>query len=213
MAGDFKTFLLRDPFPPKVTKDLSYQFIQVLVTGVGAYTFGAQTVFNLNGAFQPTTGASHQPYGWDQMTPLYGRYKVMKARVELEFTCVSTDDFYVGAQLLNANTVSALAASTVAIMAEKPMVCVKHLPCTGSQKVTIFLDTPMWDIEGIPKVAYVSDVVGGNYAALVTSNPTQVPTLNVAVAGRNAGGGLEVTLRSKIVYQTEFWERNLEAQS
>lgn len=214
LRGSFRLFSLVDPFPPSCVKDLSFQFIQILTTGAAQYTFGSSTQLNLNGAFQPTTGASHQPYGWDQMTPLYGRYKVTHVKVELEFTKIQdSDDIYVGSQLCNANTTGTLGASTVAVMSEKPMVSIKHLAGTGNQTAIIILDTPIWDIEGIPKAAYEADVVGGNYAALVTANPTQLPALFTAVAGSVAAGGSQVTLRTKVLYRTKFWDRVTELQS
>lgn len=57
-------------------------------TGISLYEY----LFNLNSLFDPNrTGVGHQPLGYDQLTPLYGRYRVWKVWYDIEWINTTSD--------------------------------------------------------------------------------------------------------------------------
>lgn len=69
-------------------KYVTLKYMQSFTSSL-ATTVGAQQVMNLNSIFDPdetnATGA-HQPYGYDQLSLLYTRYRVMKTRYTVQFS-------------------------------------------------------------------------------------------------------------------------------
>jgi len=61
------------------------QFLVALVTGQVA-----DQAFRANSLFDPDrTGTGHQPRGFDQLTPMYNRYRVDKVKIEVEFSAAN----------------------------------------------------------------------------------------------------------------------------
>jgi len=86
--------------PWKLANTLVYMDTVPITISSGAYT---QYIWSCNGIYDPqTTGAGHQPRGFDQMTALYNHYTVLRSRMVVTFcsnsalakyrACLFTDD-------------------------------------------------------------------------------------------------------------------------
>lgn len=81
--GKELTLLMKSPIPIKYTGRFRYAQTISLATGT-AGVLGTQQIFRLNNLFDPDyTGSGHQPYGLDQVGPLYGKYQVNSVKVTL----------------------------------------------------------------------------------------------------------------------------------
>jgi hypothetical protein len=57
------------------------EFTNAMTTGAGA-----QQLMRLNSIFDPnSTGSGHNPYGYDQLAPLYNRYRVLRTHYKIVF--------------------------------------------------------------------------------------------------------------------------------
>lgn len=73
--------------PDEFTTRLRYVDVYTLTSTSGA--IGKQ-VMRMNGLFDPDfTGTGHQPYYFDQLAALYGRYQVMGSKLTAEFSPVA----------------------------------------------------------------------------------------------------------------------------
>lgn len=74
----------RSPFPRMYTTKLRYSEHITLDPGVATI---ATHQFSCNGLYDPNvSGGGHQPYGFDQLTPLYDHYTVIGAKIMLQFS-------------------------------------------------------------------------------------------------------------------------------
>jgi len=213
-GGDFPLYRRHDPFPPRCEVYLTFEYQQVLTTGVGAYLFGGPgKTMQLNAAEQPTNAATHKPYGWDQIAVLYSNYKVLSYELHQEFSLATggTDDIYVAALLRDSTDSSLLTGLTPTQVAERPMCSCKHLAGTGDQKVVISCKLPIYAIDGLTKLQFDADY--SFYSAAIGTLPSNVPSVTTAVCGAIAAGGSSVTVKHRIVYRTLFWDRIEQAQS
>ncbi len=65
-------------------------------TGTSAGVMNTQQ-FSCNGLFDPnTTGVGHQPVYFDQLTPIYNHYTVMKSFIVFRITSTGTNDLMAG---------------------------------------------------------------------------------------------------------------------
>lgn len=90
------------PFGKKRTCKLRYHEIITVDPSVGvagSYTFSA------NGLWDPNISGTgnHQPYGYDQLMQLYGRYTVLGAKIRV--TAVTTNAYYIMGVKLSDNVV------------------------------------------------------------------------------------------------------------
>lgn len=79
-----KTYVPRHPASPTKLAKLRYCETQVLNPGLGT---PAVWVASMNSAYDPAyTGTGHQPFGFDQWTALYEKYKVVGAKLTVVFS-------------------------------------------------------------------------------------------------------------------------------
>ena len=73
--------ILVNGFPPLMKVDLHYESLVTLMPGAAVASY----VFRGNSLFDPDyTGTGHQPRYYDQLTPIYGRYKVLRSAITVE---------------------------------------------------------------------------------------------------------------------------------
>lgn len=85
------TSVMADPFPPRAVCAHSYcPDIHVLTSGTPYTTSTTAGTVVVNDMFAPGGTTAHQPYGFDQMTALYNKFKVRKAVIEVEYIHATT---------------------------------------------------------------------------------------------------------------------------
>lgn len=204
-------FSKNDPFPSRKRHVLTYSQTQQFTT-TGGNTFGTEQVFNLNNLYDPDfSGTGHQPYGFDQITPLYLRYKVDAAKVSLTFTDPSADGIVVGALAQPPQVGTTLQGMSIDRAAETPLCAVKRINNSGKQVVTISAYLPIHKLCGLSKLQFAADT--DLYTSGVGTGPALIPALRVAVASIRNNLTDTIFCTAKIRYYATFFERTNLAQS
>lgn len=172
-------------------------------------TLGVPNVyrFNLNSLFDPNrTGAGHQPYGFDQLTPLYNRYRVISCAYMVSLVTASN---YLQAAALPTNSPTTT-FNSVDHMRESP-------------RARYILQAPNAPIKTLRGKVYIPSLLGrtkaqymadDNYQAIYNQNPAELAILDIGVAPvgsdvQNFGYALNITL----IYTAEFFDIQQQDQS
>lgn len=183
---------------------------QVKVTGPGGAGLAAFR-FNLNSIYDPNrTGIGHQPYGYDQLSGLYNRYRVVKCSYVISaYNLASDGDGYSIVAALPANEQVNLVGG-VAEAQENPRCKFITQSPGGGLKVlrgTVYLPS----LVGRNKTQYMSD---DRYQATYGSDPNELAILNV-FAGAMDGEALTNTMQLNVVltYTVESFDVKNQIQS
>jgi len=154
------------PFASRYITKMKYSD-SIALSALNAY----QYAFNLNSCFDPNaTGLGHQPYGFDQLTPIYNRYRVISTKYvinaynntnAIRFGCIATND---GAPINNMSE-----------LAESPRAQTRvQLPNGSTQSIIGRISMP--SLMGRTKVQYMTD---DRYQSLVTASPAELGLLTI----------------------------------
>lgn len=127
--------------------------------------------FNLNSLFDPDrTGLGHQPHGYDTMSSIYNRYRVIKCSWVINFYSTTSP-----VRLAACPANEAVAPVNVSDLVENPRTRWKvSIPGGNTQTLrgSIYLPSLM----GRNKAQYMAD---DRYQALVTGSPNELGVLNI----------------------------------
>lgn len=183
-----------DPFPNVWHGKLRYSGTFTLTTdGTVAQTIGSEQTFKLNSLYDPDlTNLGHQPFGYDQLTPIYRKYSVQATTVDLEFFGSNSDDVVALFTVQSGQNTTALAASNVDAARERQSVMARNMPINGENRWRHVETFPIHVVEGRPKQLTLIDDA---YMAAVTSDPTNVVYLRMAAAATvNTGKAVNVNV-------------------
>ncbi len=174
---------------------------------------GTQQAVRLNSLYDPNlTGAGHQPYGFDQLTPLYKSYKVHTALVDILVTTPGgTHDMQCCALVQGPNGGETLTGMYGFVAEEHPNVETRHLSISGSRQARFRFRVPMAGIIGITKKQFDADI--NFYASAVTTNPALAVTLCMGVNCPDNTTSQASTWRVCITYIGDMWDRVGQASS
>lgn len=211
LRGPMSAVVRSDPFPVRYNTKLKYSETFTLTVGT-AGVFGTVQKLNLNGLYDPNyTGSGHQPYGYDQLTPLYARYIVHGCKVTAQFYDPDQDSLTVGCMVQQSGGTGSLAGIFPDLIKEQPYSWVKDISNTGSQKATMVQYFPLAKLEGLSKVQWQASLT--DFAAANNANPSRTPTIQMAVANSRATGAGSITVRVMMTYYCQFYDRILQAYS
>jgi len=172
--------------------------------------YGAQTTlyFNRIGASDPVTG-THQPYGWDQMTALYGYHKVVGFQCKMTITnSTSGNRAVTSIRSCPAGDTSDMSASSL-LGSERPGVT-NIQTVTGAGEPPVFhFKSNIWQHLGITKQQFDADI--SQFGATVTANPNFLPSLKIATAGDSVSVGVRILIEA--VFTIDFWQRTTQSTS
>lgn len=203
-----ENFVSRDPFPPSMRRKLNYCIGVTLGTAATQYQCGTENVWRLASLFDPDqTGGAHQPYGYDQMTPLYARYKVWA--VTMDFTAVlkPTVADAIGLVVLAKGSSSAFSLTGVSFTdaiektAAHPIYTKLYEPTRYRQRFSI------QQVEGLTSQQFGANVE--EYAAAVGANPGRNPLITVAAACLSSSSATNLDLVVRLEYECEFFDRTV----
>lgn len=208
----FNGYLSKDPFPIQKQVKLNYVQNVVLSSGASGVT-GAQQRFCLNGLYDPdTSGAGHQPYGYDQMATLYKRYKVNGCLVKLTFNDPNEDGVICAVQLVNpSNPTAFINGLDPSLLEERQQTFVSRINNTGSQKVVKKFYVPIYQASGLKKLQFMADP--DNFTADLASNPGSVVSMLMAVGSEQGTGTATLRVTIDLTYYVTFYQRVQLAQS
>jgi hypothetical protein len=152
------------PFPLQWLVKLRYSQDALLTTVNGASASVAS--LRLNSCYRPdySAGTTNQPYQWDQLTGIYATYKVLGARVKLDFWNPSTDGLMVGYRVRSPNDV-ATAGYNIRFLQEVPNCQITNLAVGATERVTFAGKVDFPQIMG-----YSREQFGGVLPVATTAN-------------------------------------------
>jgi len=137
---------------------------------------GTNQLMNLNSLFDPDrTGVGHQPYGYDQLSALYNRYRVLKTSWKITFHAEATG-FYIVVVPTNGTLATAITnQASYSTACEVPPAVVKAQG-TGANSVIVRGSIALNDLNGCTKVEYLAD---DRFESQVGASPTELMILNI----------------------------------
>lgn len=139
------------PFATRVFVPMRFEYTANL-SQTGLYT---ALYFDINSAYQldPSTG-THQPYGYDQYTAIYQRYRVWRGRCHLQFVNTGTVPVIIGTHVY----ANALAALTWAQVTERPGFFQKTaVSSEGGGKISMKRKWGLAKLQGQTKTEFAAD--------------------------------------------------------
>lgn len=196
------------PFGNRYMAKLPYCEDLILSTNANAAV--VQT-WRLNGLYDPNQHlGGHQPRFFDQLTPLYNKYRVNGAYVSATFNDPSGDGIFVGVNVYNsAVTQNSVAGKTTSDIRERKLATVYPVNNTGTQRRTIGFYVPIAKILGLTSAQYQSD---DQTESLVVADPVKQAWLETFVVAPTTGV-TAISLSLKITYYVTFFDYNAPAQS
>lgn len=147
---------------------------------------GVATVhtMNLNSCFDPDrTGVGTQPYGWDQYSALYNRYRVLRTGWKVSF--VSTTGTWI-AFVVPVNGLLNTAPTTAQTFADCCM-NPRAKTCTiglNAEPEIVRGVISLNELNGVTRTEYLGD---DRFEAAVTGSPTEIMTLAIGFFNQTAG--------------------------
>lgn len=190
------------PFAQRYITKMKYaETIFINASGPQAYRW------RLNGLYDPNySGTGHQPHGYDTLSTIYNRYRVIKASYNI--TGVDQSGQYIVICSLPANEqVNALSLSE---MRENPRArFITQAPQAHLKTLKGSISIP--SLVGRNKAQYMAD---DRYQAQVGSDPSEMALLNVYVQRLDEGTNtLNVPIQVTITYTVEWFDVKNLAQS
>lgn len=201
----------RGPFPNRLYAKLRYVDNTALSADNLTGLTGTEIVWRLNSLFDPYFSAGgHQPLGFDQISPMYQRYKVFKVDIQIAIRGrVGSALPFVAANIRQG-------ASTYQLGGLKALGEVYEQPGNTVMDGTILQswDQTVWlhNVEGRTFNEYMTEDA---YGAQVTTNPSITPYLGLAcgTVDTPSSSSNYVYVTVALVYHCYFWEPNPLAQS
>ncbi len=199
----FMRWVVNDPFPPRVRKQLSYTRTDGVVCDTTSRTYGTEVLFKLNDIYDPFGNAS-RPFGWNDLSNLYQRYLVDSVDIDVEFSNPSADGLYVAVCLQSANNTLSLAGKDLDDVANFPGMCVAAINNTGSQTTRLQKTVRIAAIEGLTQAQYEGAL--SQYSASIVASPSFTPYIRIAAASTN-GNADSVEYRIQLTFNTKLYQR------
>lgn len=173
-----------------------------------AWKCGNAVNVRVNNAYDPIY-STHQPYGWDQMSALYRRYKVIGFKLTVTaYNMNATKPCHLIVRPVPVNENKTIDSTYLETCMEWP--AVNDIPCAAAggpmTRRTFVADIPR--LLGITQEQYLADT--SRYSADVTASP-QFAYYQVAAAGPDNTSYLDVSMR--VEYVVQFWQRVTQDQS
>lgn len=148
-----------NPLPETVCCQMRFSYTFQLTSGASGVT-GTGKFLRLNDIDQPMdAGATHQPYGYDQMFAMYKRWQVYGAKVECRFNGLGgTRELACITQIRTAADTTSLSGVSLDSIMERPDTNVTTLSPYGSTRTavnSVYVDLPA--VFGKTKQQYLSD--------------------------------------------------------
>ncbi len=202
------------PFAARFVGRLRY-FERVTVSTTSSVNTANTYSFRLNSLYDPNyTGTGHQPYQFDQLSPIYNNYLVTRA--DFKVTVIpdfATQGLQAGLSVFTDTNVSDSASGkTLSELKEKAVTQVRPIATEDNQKnYPVFRAAiDMARAFGVPKATYLGDQ---NFAAQTSANPSRTLYAELCIVDPGANPGSSTWFDVEITYHTNFWGYKGPAQS
>lgn len=202
-----------DAFPTRIRRQMVWCENFAINTGAVQGQCGTELLIKLNGIFQPYSGNTHKPYGFNTLAAIYQQWIVRRARVELNIISASDNAAYqlaVGIGVSPPAGFISLTGLALSDVMEKSDYDVKFLEATGWSVIKRFtVDIPR--ITGLTPNQFQADIA--EYAGLNTADPAKIVYLRLASANLSNTDNRPVRIIVRIFYEVEWFDRIIIAAS
>ncbi len=198
--------MMPNPFP--VVKRVEHPFVNFgQITTTASFNVATAT-YGLNALYDPQQAGTgdYQPYGYNTLALLYGRYLVKSAYLDIEFFDPSVDGMTVGFKIGGSDP-SGLAIN---VAQQQPFTAIQTLSNTGDQRASFQIPVPIHSVLGLSQRQYEDEL--GTYGAVVGSNPSKIVNVRLFAAGVGSGTPT-VRVNVRIVYKAQWYDRTTLAAS
>lgn len=180
------------PFPQRFITKMKYSEAYTL-TALNAYS----QIMRINSIFDPnTTGIGHQPYGFDQLSPIYNRYRVISCSYVIN-AYNGTNPIRFG--VLPANDTPPVGGASE--LCENPRAKFAiQLPNGSTQTITGKVYLP--SLTGRNKSQYMAD---DRYQSEMTTNPLEVAILYITGQSMT-DSSVDILLNVTLEYTVELFD-------
>lgn len=195
-----RALLPRSPGPPAF-QFAKLKYSQLRVVNLAAATSDGRN-WCLNSLYDPdNSGAGGQPYYFDQYMGLYGKYKVFGCFVQWRL-CVttSTSNLFTPIAAMVPWVTTAGYPDIQTAINRKGVVWRNVMP--GQQSYYLKKYYSIADLFGVTKRAVADE---DNFSGTVTSNPNNLPILQLMLYNNDASATLTVTSEIQLTYYTKFY--------
>lgn len=207
-VGKELTYTQKLPLKPEFRTRLRYSGTQTMTSGALG-VLGAQQQYRLNNVYDPDqSGLGHQPYGFDQLSPLYSKYRVEGVKVTQIWSTIGGNADMMTCYKIQCNSNAGnLNGITCDYATEQPATSTSYISPSGNVRVVeqnFYIS--MNKIFGITKKEYRSDdgYVSQSYSA---GEPVKTAYLLQAVGIPSGGAAQDCTCQTIIEYDITFMER------
>jgi len=192
------------PFAQRYITKMKYcEAISISSTGPQVYKW------NLNSVFDPNrSGVGHQPYGHDQLTPIYNRYRVISCSYVI--SGVDTAGRYIQIATLPANEEATISSLSVSEIRENPRArYITQAPNASLKMLKGYVNLP--SLTGRNKAEYMAD---DRYSAAAGNSPQELMVLNVFAQDLADGlNTINTSLNLTLTYTVEWFDPKQLGQS
>lgn len=200
-----QNFAAQMPFAE--TKMAMLKYVQTFsLSTIAGGLGGPEQVFRLNGLFDPDlTGVGHQPYGYDQITSIYNKYRVLGFSATIDFVNIS-GPATAGVMVLQPHlSIYSTGGKSLQTIKEQPQGQAVFNPFTGGNHATIRIPmTTIARVNGVPEVAVLTD---DSYAATSVMIPDFVPKIKINLVDAGGASGATATVTATFMFWTRFSNR------
>lgn len=162
---------------------------------------GTSYNYAMTGLYDPYLGVGgHQPYGFDEMAPLYGTYTVTDVALRITYASVNDGATYLVVGWRPSNGTFSISGLGVSDVTEKDNVAWFPLPSVPARIGDSTIDLghfPISKVEGRTQAQILAEL---NYSGTSAGNPANVPQFMIATG--NLAGASSTTCA--IVVQLEY---------
>lgn len=192
---------------------LEFASTGVLTTLTTQNNFGATHQFFLNAINSPraTPAAVNNVQGFDQLFPIYGKYKVFGCKVQLTWTNPEVDGTFVGMRISQSGNSDGLQGEKFSTADMKKWTHVEAINKTGGAQYTYRRYMSIKRIDGLTKAQFNGDI--NTYSSSMSSQPTNKPFLEIGVANSLGANDRTIVYKINILYYVQLFDRLILATS
>ena len=190
--------ILVNGFPPLMKVDLHYESLVTLMPGAAVASY----VFRGNSLFDPDyTGTGHQPRYYDQLTPIYGRYKVLRSAITVEMINGSP----------NSGAIFAITPNTE-IITFTSWQQASELPRSKTSQIVPVASRYPFKLSSSASTKSICGLLpyqvnDEDWSASIGTNPVQIWYWNINVASIDESSHVTVSLRVRLKYHAVMYDR------
>lgn len=200
-----RSILGKDPFPPSMDCKLHYAESYLLQSGT-AGVVGTEQICRLSSLYDVNySGTGAQPYGYDQITPLYNKYVVKAVDVKVTFYDPNVEGMVACLTMQPSGSSATLTGTGIDALQMQPMTWTRYIPSSGGQSRVFRQYIKIHRLEGLTKSQFEGAI--DEYASLVSQSPVITPYIRMAVAAVRGDSGATMVCKFEVCFYCHFFDR------